>query len=408
MDINQLKYLVKKTIGRADLGFQFEKFERELLNKKTIDNFLPLRDWAANCYTQKSVLESVANYLNSPDPIIRQWHDLSTSIKSSFKDRQLGNNLRILIHIPNKEVSPAGFSLFTNLLESLDYLGLEARSYTDSDNFSELVKKFEPNIFLTSDNEIFLNKVDWRFFANYRKSVRCELGLTASLEEYGNTALATRLDWAKDHGVDFYYSFRSPEYIKQKQEYQEFLSRGYKILNLEFGANILLYYPVPGIAKDLDYIFLGSGNYSRYLEYFYEILQKYSGFVAGVGWTHFDWVAREHQRYLYSRAKLGLNISGLEHTKYPSELTERTYILAALGVPQLIDHPKLLFDRFNPDMIFAAENPEEYTELFSYILNNPGEAQARALKAQERVLSKYTNLHRADSFITQIYDNFVR
>lgn len=408
MKITQLKYFIKKIIGKNDPRFQFEKFERELLNKQTIANFAPLCQWAKDCSERKDFFESEANYLNSDDDIIKQWLTMSSAIMTSFKNKYSDSQLRILIHIPDKNYSPAGFSLFTNLLQALDYLGVKALAYNDNYDFSELIKKFQPNILLTSDNDFFLKAIDWRCFADYKKSSGCKLALTASLEEYGNTPLVDRLIWAKDHQVDFYYSFRSTEYIEQKKEYQDFANNGYKILNLEFGANILLYYPIPNIARDLDYIFLGSGNYSRYLEYFSEVMQSHSGFAAGVGWSYFNWVPQEHQRYLYSRAKVGLNISGSEHIKLASELTERTYILAAMGVPQLIDNPKLLFNRFEPDMLFVADNPTQYTELFEYILQHEEEAKQRALKAQARVLSQYTNLHRANDFIQQIYEHVIR
>jgi len=87
---------------------------------------------------------------------------------------------------------------------------------------------------------------------------------------------------------------------------------------------------------------------------------------------------------------------------WASELNERTYILAACGVPQLIDNAKLLDGRFSKQAIFKAKNPHVYANMFEYMLNNKDECQKRAIKAMEEVFDKHTTFHRAEGFILEL------
>lgn len=401
MIFNDFKFLIKKLIGRQDAHFLFQVFEREI-HSDTINNFAQYIAQAQEDFANRDNLESAANYLQA-SPIVNQGHRLIEGVKADFANKYKHlHQVRFLVHVPTPKLSPGGFSLFNNFLQALRFLGIEARAYSDHDNLREILASFRPSYFLTSDSDIYLSKINWSVFSDYRKSSPCQLGLTASLEEYGNTPLANRLDWAQKHGVNFYYSFRSVEYLANKLAYQDFYKAGYQIYNIEFGANILQYYPVPKISHDLDFIFLGSSNFEEYVKYFPPIFKSYHGFVGGVGWRDFTWVDQNIQRYLYARAKVGLNISGSEHRRQASELTERTYILAAMGIPQLVDNPMLLPQRFSSDMLFSANSPEEYFELFRYILAHPSEAEARALKAQQHVLANYTNFHRVEFFLKQL------
>ena len=74
-------------------------------------------------------------------------------------------------------------------------------------------------------------------------------------------------------------------------------------------------------------------------------------------------------------------------------------MLAACGIPQLTDKPKLLLKKFSADSMFVADDPAQYFELFEYILANPEEADKRALKSQKQVFTFHTTFHRAKKFI---------
>jgi spore maturation protein CgeB len=111
---------------------------------------------------------------------------------------------------------------------------------------------------------------------------------------------------------------------------------------------------------------------------------------------------RERDRYIYARAKVGLKVHLPEQIDWACELNERTYQLAACGVPQLIDHPMLLNTIFGSNSFFIAETPAQYDELFDELMRNPSLGLEKALYAQREVFASHTTFHRAKSLIDQL------
>jgi hypothetical protein len=342
------------------------------------------------------------------DEVAREGIALVEAVRREFggKYSRSAAAPRIMIHLPPVERSPGGHSLFRNLGESLRFIGIPTELVTWTDPFAERIDTFRPTVFLSSDAPDYLGRIDWRYFAAYRADHPCLVGLTASIPEYGNSPLPGRLRWAAEHEVDFYYSFRAPAYLESRRSYRPFFEEGYRILSVEFGANPLLYRPVPGVARDLDYVFLASSNSDkrpRYYEYLAGILAEHPGFINGPGWSHSRAIARaEVHRFLYARARVGINLHIADSIDWPSELNERTYILAACGVPQLVDGAKLLPDRFPADAFFVADNPRDYQRLFGEILAHPEEAFRRARVALRHVFARHTTFHRAEAFLQQL------
>lgn len=405
MLIDALKHYAKIVLGRRDDKWPFLRMQQRI-PESTWECSREMVTWSQQCLEHAAELESADRYAADEDPLVRQGGALAASVREHFRGKYAAvSGLRILVHIPSAAVSPAGASLFGNFAEALAYLGIAVEILQWDQRIKEHLAQFRPTVFITSDNRTYLDKINWDAVSRYRRDNPLQLGLTASLEEDGNTPLAGRLSWARSHGVDFYYSFHAPEYLENHPAYAPFHDEGYRIISVEFGANPLLYYPVPGVVRDCDYIFMGSGNYSRYLEYFSEIMTGHTGFLAGRGWLHSGWVPSAVHRYLYARAKVGLNIHGPFQLQSACELTERTYILAACGVPQLVDNPKLLPLRFSPDSMFIASSPGEYTRMFREILASPHEARRRTLTAQSEVFARHTTFHRAEGFILELLSN---
>lgn len=313
------------------------------------------------------------------------------------------NHHRYLIHVPPPTVSPAGYSWFMNIAETFAYLGIPVRTLSWGDCTDEALRSFWPTILLTSDSSIYLAKIDWETIAAYRKHHPLYLGLTASLAEYGNTPLTERLAWARKHSVSFFYSFRPQEYLRMRRQYFPFFDSGYQILSLEFAANPLHHYPAHSSQKLVDYAFLGSINHEkwgRYNNYFPAIAKQYKGFVAGPGWSFATGyiMKTERDRHIYARAHIGLNLSIDDQIRWPCELNERTYILAACGIPQLIDNPQLLTARFSTDALFSADSPNSYFKLFKEMLANREECNRRVLIALNEVFKNHTTFHRVEAF----------
>lgn len=394
--------IVSKCIDRL----KFRVFENAI-NRRTWTEHDRILAWAEVAAQKAETWEIEAHYVNSDDPIVRRGYFLRQQVLQHFRNRFAGfDNIRILIHTPPSRISPGGFSLFNNLAQSIEYLGVPVRQLDWDTHIGTILAEFKPTFLLTSDSREYLNKINWGAVSAYKLQHGLHIGLTASLQEYGNTPLCERLAWADQHGVDFYYSFRAPEYLTSRSEYQPFFDKGYDIFSVEFGANPLLYYPIPDIERDLDYVFLASINrdkWLRYFEYLPQILTEHHGFLDGPGWRRLSsWAPPATHRFLYARARVGINLHIPDSIDWPSELNERTYILAACGVPQLVDNALLLPERFSVESMFVAKTPADYHRLFSELLHNPDEARARALRALDEVYTRHTCFHRAEKLINQI------
>jgi hypothetical protein len=352
----------------------------------------------------KALHESDDACLASPDPLVRQGWALKKEVESHFKELYAGKtDERILIQVPAPAFSPAGYSLFSNLAESLEFIGVPTRILAWEGDARQVLEEFRPTVLLSSDHESYLSRIDWNAVAQYKVINKLRVGLTASLEEYANTPLKGRLDWAREHGVDFFYTFRDEAYVQERVEYRPFFDAGYKMVYLPFGANILHYYPVAGFNRDLDFVLMASRK-SEHMSYMKDIVRSHAGFIGGPGWRHVRNFSfnRARDRYIYARAKVGLNVHLPEQIEWACEVNERTYQLAACGVPQLVDHPKLLDELFSRNAVFVADTPAQYTQLFRVIMRQPELAQQRALLAQKEVFARHTTFHRSDWLMLQL------
>ncbi|MBU3632790.1 glycosyltransferase [Polynucleobacter sp. AP-Feld-500C-C5] len=394
--LEKRKIKLRRSIKKHQFNFLF--------NAKTITNHDTVLAEAEFALRNKFAHENLEACLNSQDPLVRQGTQLKRTLELEFRDSLLGlSPERILIQIPSPEFSPAGFSLFSNLLESLNYIGIPAEPLDWDKNTEDKLMRFCPTVLLSSDHEDYLDRIDWRVISQYKRKHNLRVGLTAALEEYGNKSLLPRLAWARRHEIDFYYSFRDEAYLKNRKEYEPFFSAGYKILHIPFGANILHYFPVDGFSRDLNYVLIASRK-REHIQYLKNICHQYSGFIDGPGWKHVKnfQFNRARDRYIYARAKVALNIHLPEQIDSACELNERTYQLAACGVPQLIDNPGLLRKVFGHKSFFIAKNPDEYETLFKELIHNPQFGVERALYAQQEVFASHTTFHRAKSLIDQL------
>jgi hypothetical protein len=387
-------------LERAWLKLQFERSIRST----TLEHHDRIIDEAEQALRHRDQHESDAAYVASSDPLVRQGHALKRRVELQFRGLYAGKTReRILIQVPDPVSSPAGYSLFTNMAESLEFLGVPTHILEWHEPIQLSLKTFQPTVLLSSDHPSYLNRIDWNAVRRYQESTPLQVGLTASLAEYGSEPLGGRLTWAKQHGISFYYSFRDEDYVQGREAYRPFFDAGYPMLYMPFGANILYYYPVAGFARDLDFVLIASKK-KEHMHFMKNIVNRYSGFIDGPGWKHaphFRFM-RERDRYVYARAKIGLNVHLPEQINWACEVNERTYQLAACGVPQVIDHPKLLDKLFSRDAMFVADTPKQYAVLFKMIINDPLLGQQRALQAQREVFDQYTTFHRADAFVRQL------
>lgn len=369
------------------------------------DQIIP---WADEHAVNAELYETAEAYAAAADPVVRQGYELVETVKRLYKNKYAPHDgLRILIHLPSSFASPGGHSAISNLVQSLAYIGVPVRYFGNEGVSEHLLAEFRPSVMLVSDYKPFLSVIDWNTLDRYRSVNKLLVGLTASLEEYGNSPLSERLVWAAEHGVDFYFSFRSQAYVTTRREYAPFFDADYQLLSIEFGVNPLAYYPVPVAIRDINYVFLASSNRDklpRYISWLSEVLSEFPGVIDGPGWSKigdFSFNAAR-DRYVYSRAKVGINLHLEEQITWACELNERTYMLAACGTPQLVDNPKLLGEYFSGDAFFVASSPREYAELFRELISAPESSKGAVLNAQREVFERHTTFHRADGFVREL------
>ena len=402
--VRPLSVAVKRAREKRTEFYRFQKrVHRDTWARH--DNILR---WADQCLSQQTELEAEDRYTRTDDPVVRQGYALKKKVEAEFRNKHVDwSDVRILIQRQNYEQSIGGYSLFGNLAMSLQFMGINVTTVSTREEFAGSLNEFRPTVLLTSDDDRDRSVIDWNMFERFRLENNCALGLTASLEEFGNAPLVGRLRWARSHNVNFYYCFSPQEYLRARAEYSPFWEEGYKILSLEFGANVLKYYPVPDITRDLDYVFLGSRNkvkWDRYVTFFDRIGREYPGFVHGGGWLKLkdQSINTDRDRYFYARARICLNLHTRHEIQWPLECNERSYMLAACGAPMLIDNPARLKSIFPDGSVFSASSPDEYFELFRFMLANPQEVQRRTLLAQSEIMNKYNTFTRAEGFVTHL------
>ena len=402
MTLQYLQKLAQKRINKLKRSFEKHQFNY-LFNPETLLSHDLVLAEAEVALLNRQAHENIDSCLNSTDLVVRQGTRLKMDLEADMKDSCIGSSDRILIQVPDARFSPAGYSLFSNLIESLNFIGVAARALDWNEDIQNVLASFKPSVLLSSDNHEYLNRVDWVSVNQYKQRSRLRVGLSAALEQYESTPLLPRLAWAQKHQIDFYYSYRDEDYVQTRIEYQPFFDAGYRIIYIPFGANILHYYPVAGFERDLNYVLMASRK-REHIQFLKNIMSNYPGFLDGPGWKQVKYFEfkRERDRYIYARAKVGLNVHLPEQIHWACELNERTYQLAACGVPQLIDHPMLVNKIFGHQSFFIADSPSEYEALFKELMENPQLGIEKALHAQKEVFAAHTTLHRAKSLVDQL------
>jgi hypothetical protein len=392
-----------QAMGRRFPALDFYRFQCQV-HPRTWGRHESILRWALSQPTPqpRQFLEA-----DRPDdsPLIRQTRQLLRETWRQFHDKWKSQpGPRVAVHLPPAHLSPGGFSLFSNLISGLEFIGISTAPipWDAAPGLERWLDEFQPTVLLTSDHPDYLDRLDWPAIERHRRRTGMQLGLTAADDD---PALEqSRIDWARRHELSFYYSFRCPEYVQR--HYQAAQAAGFAVHDVEFGANPLIYLPLAGVERDLPYVFLASANrdkWDRYFRYLPPLVSKYPGLIDGPGWRCVKhWSARPQHAALYARARVAINLHIDVSIDSESELNERTYILAACGAPQLIDLPRLLFKRFSEGCFFVADQPRDYLPQFERMLADPAESQRRALQAQREVYARHTVFHRADHLVRQI------
>lgn len=383
---------------RAFLKIAAESFRRRLPSRLWDEH----QAWLATC---KGLSRFSLPSEDIGDPVFELSQRLRREALGTFKDKYLNNSeLRVLIHVPPAHISMGGNSLFMNWIGGLRHMGVPCEIAYTGELVNDIIEKFRPSVFFTSDHELYLRCIDWPRLEVFRERHRLLLALTASAEHDCGMPAGPRLKLARDRGVDFFVSFREREYIETYLS--EWLSEGYDILSIPFSANPIWQFHVPFDPKPLDYVFLASINSEkapRYWKYFGGLLPKYRGVINGPGWKQNDCILKPQLHpYIYALGAIGINLHIPISLDLYSEINERTFILACCGTFQLCDSPQALRRFFPENAVPSATTPSEYGDKFLYYLKNPEKRTSCQIESLKAVYSAHTIFHRMSLFLDHV------
>ena len=161
--MNPLHYYINMAVARIDCSqsklkhsWAKLKFDRSI-HALTIRNNDKIIADAELALKNKEIYEADGAYAASHDPLVQQGYTLKRQVEQRFKNIYAGKSIeQIIIHVPYPAFSPAGYSLFTNLAESLDFLGVPTHILNWNDNTKEAIDKFGPTVLLSSDHASYL------------------------------------------------------------------------------------------------------------------------------------------------------------------------------------------------------------------------------------------------------------
>ena len=402
-----IAYKVRDERHRKRIAFQ--SFQRDIACDRK--RYTAIKNWA----------EEQAERLSEPDatvsgasPLVCEGLRLRREALESYKGSLAHRNApRIMIQYPPEEHSPAGRSIAGNWRDGLTHIGVETKLLKDSDDIGEVLSCFSPDVLLILEEfKNFPGEKGWKAIRRQKTNRGLLLGLGASLDIWGKHPLEKRISHGKELGVDFFFCYADTRFRHEDKrywggDYEEYRKAGFPLIGVPFAANPLRYYPVGGVDRDIDFIFLASVNADkseRYIIYLGDIVKSKHGFIMGPGWRHFpvEDIHPDRDRFLYARSKVGLNLHLDFQIDGKNELNERTFLLSASGLPQVTDAPGLLREYFSEDAFFIGRTPEEYRTMLRLALSDERERERRALKAMREVYRSHTIFQRMQEFVSNL------
>ena len=219
---------------------------------------------------------------------------------------------------------------------------------------------------------IYTSRLPWVVHGKVKPpSIR--LALYGNYIDYAEGAL-TSVDELQQAGVDVLLTSADERFIANSVSVGRITSSlNCTMYSIPFGANPLRHLPSPVLLPRNDFVLLNSANFDkarRYYDYLYKPIKSFSGVIAGQGWPwtknyQMNW---QRDRYMYAQAKLAINLHLEGQCNAVNELNERTYILMAMGLTQVMDKPGLLPFHF-PDYPYSSDSCEEFCALLATLLN---------------------------------------
>ncbi len=348
----------------------------------------------------------------------------------------LGRPLRIIVALPFYGGSlPVG----RHVVHALRELGHTVEPFEAPDFFSafEALRKLKvtsdrlqslENSFLHVLSQAILAKAE-TFEPDLVLSMAQATLNRQALKRLKNDNIATAMWFVEDFRLFTYWRAFAPYYdvfavIQKEPLLGELDQMGVRSLYLPMAARTDLHCPLQLDAASLrrfgsDVSFLGAGYPNRRLAF--RQLMDYDFKIWGSDWegetalksliqADGARISTEDSIKIFNATTVNINLHSSVHTNslvsHGDFVNPRTFEVAACGAFQLVDQRALLADLFTEDELVTFTSMESLRENIAYFLAHPKERNAYTERARARVLAEHTYVHRMDSLLAFVGENF--
>jgi len=345
------------------------------------------------------------------DPkIITQGRSFRQKVLEEYSGKYSTSGYRVLFHLP---LNGVGKIWFEDLCQCLRHVGIASLIVPrDAVDFKEQWNSFQPNVFISMDSPEVLKTLDLNFILDYKKKRKClRLFTPITTSNFPQCGLSSEDYWRLDlaqrgQSVDAYFSMMALEFFSEF--WREWVQAGFKYQTLPNGCNPFRTYPVEG-RKEWDYFVVTAFSHERakiMRRFMSPIMERYYGEWAGGGWGFgIGNIDPHHLPGYYARARImpAPLLSFL--TRYPAEITERSFSASACGAFLITNWTPVTARFYAPDELVCVKNETEFDEVFEYYIDRPNERNQIALKGLRRTFNEHTYFHRIDNLLDFLVTN---
>ncbi len=404
------KYELKKILGRRNDAWYFDRMCKTYMRRnsfiqreKVYNNARLLLTLEHEQKDARDVLDRLPGF--KVNPIYDQAYHIRQKKMEEQSRKHAFSSFAFIFHLPGAAFSMGAHSWFSSIMMGMQYQGIDVSSFWHRDKQPRLMKD-KINFIITGYSQTYIEQINWDYLKSEReKGVKCVVLFSIPLNQHSiqvmkdmqaayDTFCSVQFYTFHDHNFEPYDGFKA-----------DCKHHGFVVYHIPFAANPLFHFSSPVISEELDYVFLGSANFdkiNRYNIFFNKLIHHYVGLIDGPGWpwsSKFQY-ASSIDKYIYAQSKIALNLHIDEQIREPRELNERTYILAACGITQVIDNPAILKNKM--PLLNATCSDTDYYSDFYRLLNSSERKAEDALRLIEYIYDQETVFDRINSLMEKI------
>lgn len=348
--------------------------------------------------------------------------------------------IKVLYQIPSLETVYAAKSIYEGYKDAFTDLGFEFKPLTSNDDSKEILKKYNPDILISSLTHYHHKYLNLEAVKKYRKN-----GLVFFTQVYtwkkvndqygggGGLQSDQKLVPLIKQGLagDVFFSW-----IEQGDPLMDGFTKttGYTYKTILMAANKKVYFYDYDKKYKADISFVGN-NLPDKKEFFQKhltpLFKKYNVKVYGNDWNLVDKLGgyvqkvgqyfnieplkhirkvsldEESGRRVYSSSIISLNIHEEHQRRLGCDFNERTFKIIASGGFEVCDNVKVLRKYFTEKELVIGENTQDWFDKIEYYIRNPEKRLSIIRAGKKKVLAKHTYHNRAQQFI-DLYESFIR